>query len=268
MTIQLCVVTAAPIEFKTAAKLLRDPKPTALRGMTVTRGRFAQSEVTLLQSQIGAPGFSEQLQQLIATSHFEALLVVGLAGALDPALRTGDVVIYDSCLDARAAEKQFPDFVSANRENSRPRDEFASIACDARFGKQLFEAVQQRGLRSQYGAGALVERIIIKARHKAALFQQTQAAVVDMETWLIFKALADATALPFAALRVVLDEARHDLPDFNAALSATGHMRFWPTLRALAARPRASNRFLLSLRPALQSLERTMQATFTCLTSR
>lgn len=268
MTYQLCVVIAAPIEFKTVAKLLHDPQQTVLAGLTVTHGRFGPGEITLLQSQIGAPGFADRLQHLVAASRFQALLVMGLAGALEPTLRTGEVVIYDACLDARGAKKHLPDFFSPNREISPPRDDFASIACNATLGKQLFEAVRQCGLRSRYGTGALVEEVIIEARAKAALHQQTHATAVDMETWLVCQALAAVNDLPCAALRVVLDEANDDLPDFNAALSATGQMRLWPTLRVLVARPRASGRFLRSLRPALRSLERASQAVFTCLTSR
>jgi len=268
MSNQLCVVTAAAIEFKTVAKLLRASKQTVSAGLTVTHGRFAQGEITLLQSQIGASGFSEQLQKLVAANDFKALLVIGLAGALDPTLQTGEVVIYDACLDARNAEKHLSDFFSNNRENSPRCDEFASIACNATLGEQLFEAVRQQGLPSRRGTGALVERVVIESHDKAALYRQTQTTVVDMETWLIFQALAKVTTLPCAGLRVVLDEAGDDLPDFNAGLSATGQMRLWPTLRALAARPRASGRFLRSLRPALRNLEQATQAVFTRLTRR
>jgi len=60
--------------------------------------------------------------------------------------------------------------------------------------------------------------------------------------------------LPCAALRIVLDEAASDLPDFNAALGKDGRMQLRPLLQAMRARPRATLRFLRSLRPALRAL--------------
>jgi nucleoside phosphorylase len=266
---KLCVVTAAAIEFKTVAKLLRETAPVTSAEFTLWRGWFGPCEVELLKSEIGAPGFATQLQRHLAANRYDALLVIGLAGALHPNLQTGDVIIYDRCLDARAAEtSQRNDSGINNRENSPSCDEFASIRCNARLGEQLFEAVQLAGLPVQRGVGALVERVIIEARLKAALHQQTQAAAVDMESWLVLTAVAQVNPLPCGALRVVLDEAVSDLPDFNAGINAAGQMRLWPTLRALAARPHVSARFLKSLRPALRNLEGATLAVFNHFSSR
>jgi nucleoside phosphorylase len=266
--LRLCVVTAASIEFKTVAKLLHGAKQSFSAGLPTRLGHFGCSEVTLLKSEIGAPGFVKKLQCHVAANRYDALLIIGLGGALDPSLKTGDVVIYDRCLDARLVERNLPAFFPNNRKISPPRDEFASIPCNATLGGQLLRAVQQSGLRSKRGAGALVERVITKAHQKELLSQQTQALAVDMETWLVLAALAPVTSLPCAAFRVVLDEARSDLPDFNTGLSAAGQMRCWPTLRALAARPRASGQFLFSLLPALRSLKQATQAVLTGLANR
>jgi nucleoside phosphorylase len=266
---QLCVVTAAAIEFKTVAKLLRDTAPVASTGLPALRGRFGNIQVALLKSEIGAPGFAEQLQHHLAANRYEAVVVIGLAGALEPSLKTGDLVIYDCCLDARGVKANLPESsLNRNRENPRTRDEFASIPCDAKLGEQLFAAIRQAKLRCRQGAGVLVKRVVTEARQKAALYQRTQAAAVDMETWLVLAAVAQASPVPCAALRVVLDEAASDLPDFNAGLDAAGQLRLGPTLRALAAQPLASGRLLKSLRPALRSLERAAAVTLTCLSSR
>jgi nucleoside phosphorylase len=206
--------------------------------------------VTVLQTEIGAPKFAERLRDHLSIFDYDALLIIGLAGALDPALRTSEVVIYDRCLNGRGAEGRLQ---SGGKENSSACDEIVSISCDARLAQQLFEALNGQGLRCVRGAGALVKQVIIDARTKLELGRQLQAAAADMESYLVLAVVAESE-LPCAVLRIVLDEAASDLPDFNAALGKDGRMELRPLLRAMRARPLATLRFLRSLRPALRAL--------------
>ena len=241
----LCVITAADIEFNTVAKLLSAHAVTIEDGLQVLRGGHNGRAITLLKTEIGAVGFAEKLRVHLAHDQYAALVVIGLAGALDPALRTGAVVVYDGCLDGLGAE----------------------TFCDQELARQLFEAFNRQGLSCQRGTGLSVARVVIEARQKLTLHQQTKAGVVDMETSLVLTTVADLR-LPCAAVRVVMDEAANDLPDFNAGLDATGRVQLWPTLRALAARPRATLAFLLTLRPALRRLDQVARAILTGLDSR
>ncbi len=261
----LCVITAAGIEFKTVAKLLLAGTPTDENGLKVLRGRFGARQVTLLKTEIGAAGLAEKLQAHLAQNHFAALVIIGLAGALDPALRTSDVVLYDRCLDGRKLEAAWRDGKFEKRSTSEASG--GGIPCDDALGQKLFEEFGKQGLRCQRGAGLLVERVVIEARLKQALHEQTEAAAVDMETYLVLAATAEFQ-LPCAAVRVMLDEAASDLPDFNAGLDAAGRVQLWPTLRALARRPHATLQFLRTLRPALRNLTRAAEAVFNVLNSR
>lgn len=260
----LCVITAADIEFKTVAKLLHAGTPTVENGLKVLRGRYSARQVTLLKTEIGASGFAEKLQTHLAQNHYAALLVFGLAGALDPVLRTGDVVLYDRCLDGRKLEAA----LRRGKLESRSMTEVVGgIPGDDSLGQKLFEGFGKQGLRCQRGAGLLVARVVIESQQKQALYAHTNAAAIDMETYLVW-AVAAEFQLPCAAVRVVMDEAASDLPDFNAGLDDTGRMRLWPTLRALAARPRATVHFLGTLRPALRHLTRAAEAVFQACDSR
>ncbi len=253
----LCVITAADIEFNTVAKVLAAGKPTDENGLKVLRGRYRSQQMTLLKTEIGAAGFADKLQAHLAQNRYAALIVIGLAGALDPALRTGDVVLYDRCLDGRKLEAT----LLGGKLESR------SIHCDDVLGQKLFEGLSKQGLRCQRGAGLLVERVVIEAQQKLTRYEQTKAAAVDMETYLVLATAAECQ-LPCAAVRVVLDEAASDLPDFNAGLDAAGRVQLWPTLLALARRPRAALRFLRALRPALRNLTRAAEAVFKAFNSR
>jgi nucleoside phosphorylase len=250
---RVCVVTAADIEFKSVIKLLTGALTQLELRLKVCRGRFKGLAVTVLQTEMGAPKFAERLQDHISIFDYDALLVIGLAGALDPALRTGEVVIYDRCLDGRDAEARLQ---NRSRENPSARDEIASISCDATLTQELFEALTKQGLRCVRRPGALVERIIIDAQTKLELGRQLRVAAVDMETYPVLAAVADYQ-LPCAVLRIVLDEAASDLPDFNAGLGKDGRMELGPLLQAMRARPLATLHFLRSLRPALRALRQT-----------
>jgi len=247
---RVCVITAADIEFKNITKLLTGALTQVELRLKVCRGRFNGLAVTVLQTEIGAPRFAERLQDHLSIFNYDALLVIGLAGALDPALRTGEVVIYDRCLDGRGAEARLQ---NRSKENPLACDEIARNACDARLAQKLFEVLNKRGLHCVRGAGALVERIVIDAQTKLELGRQLRAAAADMESYLVLAAVAEAQ-LPCAVLRIVLDEASSDLPDFNAALGQDGRMELRLVLQAMRARPLSTLHFLRSLRPALRAL--------------
>ena len=237
---RLCVVTAADIEFKTVAALLTD---CVVAADGVCRGRCDGRLITLLKTEIGARGFAAKLAAHLTTHRYDALLVAGLCGALDRKLKTGDAVIYDRCFDGRAAAAG------------------EGIGCDALLSDKLLAAVRAAGVNCGRGAGVTVAHIVVAAADKLALGARWDAAAVDMETYDVLAGCAEFD-LPAAALRVVMDEAAHDLPDFNRALAADGRMNAGRTAAALAARPLAAARFFTTVRPAQRALQLAVKAVF------
>lgn len=243
---RLCVVTAADIEFKAVAGLLAATSQISDRELKICRGQFADQEIALLKSEVGAAGFAERLSPHLAG--YDALLVIGLAGGLDPQLKTGDAVIYDLCFRAQFAPEK------SNSKEKRPvREENASVVCDPDFATRLFEKLRAAGVQCKRGAGLTIKRVVIEAENKLALGARYGAAAVDMETYDVVSACARA-GVPVAALRVVLDEASDDLPDFNRALRADGSTNVWRLLPALLARPMITARFIFNLRRAMRTL--------------
>lgn len=243
---RLCVVTAADIEFNAVAGLLAESSRMSDGELKILR--FANHEITLLKSEVGAPGFAERLAAHLAVAGYDALLVIGLAGGLDPLIKTGDAVIYDLCFRAQSAPEE------SNSKEKRPaREENASIVCDPDFSTRLFEKLRAAGFQCVRGAGLTIKRVVTEAESKLALGAHYGAAAVDMETYDVIAACARA-GVPAAALRVVLDEASDDLPDFNRALGADGSFNIWRLLPALLARPIVTARFIFSLRRAMRAL--------------
>jgi adenosylhomocysteine nucleosidase len=275
----LCIVVAVDVEFRIAADLLSERSLSDEPRMKILRGLFGGRRVTILQSGMGAVGFADRLAKHLANNRYDALIVAGLAGGLDPKLRVGDAVLYDLCYDARAndlwrgtgsdsdralSKTPFPSAPGRYRYRSRyhtaacPED-LAAIAMDEPLSGFLSGALTRSGLPFVKAPGITVGRIVTEAKEKLALGAHYGAAAVDMETYEALSACA-RFGLPAAALRVISDVAGRDLPDFNRVYNADGRINGWRMLGAMTARPSAAFRLLLTIRHALQSLRENLQA--------
>jgi adenosylhomocysteine nucleosidase len=148
-----------------------------------------------------------------------ALVSWGMAGGLDPALVAGtvflpgEVVAADgtALLTARLWRERLGEAVRSQDGTAPP------IVLEGRL------------LTSPKAIGSLSD--------KAALFQQTGAAAVDMESVAIAQ-IAHTHRLPFIAIRVIVDSAEDVLPRaVTAAADSEGPLQVWRLMGALARAP-------------------------------
>jgi nucleoside phosphorylase len=253
---RLCVVTAVGVEFNAVAALLDAKTHSFEHEIKTCRGSVGKLQITLLQSEVGAPSFGRRLTAHLAAHEYDALLMIGLAGALRPRLRTGAVVVYDRCFEFDARLLTAPDFA---RKNPNVRDAAVPVRCDARLTDALIRACRAAGGECRADAGVTVDRMVVRAADKLALGEAVGASAVDMESYGVLTTAA-RLGVPAAVARVILDEAAADTPDFNRALTDNGRMKSAPLFAAMAARPVTSARFIRSLRPALKALRGAARA--------
>ena len=157
-----------------------------------------------------------------------AILSLGIAGGLDPALRPGALVVARNVI----AEARWP--------------------ADAAWSGALLEAT---GALHADIAGA--DCVIATPAAKAALWAATGAAAVDMESAAIAR-IFSPLGVPFAVLRAVADTAGEALPAAAAmGLDAAGNPAPWRVIRALLRRPQdlpGLIRMALRSRAALSAL--------------
>jgi len=141
-----------------------------------------------------------------AAGDAEAIVSMGLCGALAAGLKPGDWVVASEVI-------------------------FSNIwQTDAQWSQTLVGA-----LRAQLGYVLGSDAIIADADAKAAAHAATGAIAVDMESH-IAAAVARRHGLPFAAARVVSDAADRSLPKAaRAGMAADGRMDIGAVLKALAA---------------------------------
>jgi len=188
------------------------------RGAEASALKRAGARVVELPAGAGA---ADALPDVLAG---ERIIVTGLCGALQT-LPVQSVVVYDAAIDG---ERWF--------------------SCDAGLAALLPGA--------QRVVGYTASSVVTSAREKRALALRSGAHVVDMEGTPLAAALA-ARGLRFAIVRVVSDDARHDLPPIGAAIDDDGRLRPERLAFAFARAPLAAARFIRESLRALRTLERT-----------
>jgi len=143
-----------------------------------------------------------------------SLVSWGMAGGLDPALAAGTI-----CLPKRV--------VSA--------DGTASFATSAEWCAAVAAAAGRSG---HVVSGPLLagNSALAEVAAKAAAFRATGAVAVDMES-LAIAAIAAAHALPFLAVRVIVDTALDAVPAAVMSAAASGNVRISRIAAGLLRRP-------------------------------
>lgn len=161
----------------------------------------------------------------------QTLLVMGLCGGLTLHHAIGDIVLYQECI--HRAELHI------------------SLPCDA----ALIERLQSAFVQEATLVRALTsDRLVWSAQEKHQLAQQYHADVVDMEGFAALEFLAQ-TGATVAMLRVVSDNARHDLPSLTNAIDANGSLRPLPLAWGMVKQPIAAARLIRGSLKGLKTLQ-------------
>lgn len=176
---------------------------------------------------------------------FSAILSCGVAGALDPRLRAGDVVVgsvfsatllsraggspephvlptpsLDSGLRGRTGPVQFKPHPGAGRgpdaqeeviSRSVPSAGPSLLGPGLRRGGDLEDWLAQTLPKAHLGTVVGAGSIVASVAEKAALYAATGAIAVDMESHVAAR-VAARHGLPFATVRTISDSADHALP--------------------------------------------------------
>jgi adenosylhomocysteine nucleosidase len=195
------------------AALEAEARPLAQHTRSRARGnlRALPGGVMVCVSGMGLEAAARGARRLIE-SGCGALASWGLAGALDPALRPGTVVMP----------------VSIHCEHEPP------LAADPAWRAHVSAL-----LPSAVGGGLLTSRrALTTSAMKRTAFERTGAVAVDMESYAI-AAVAAASRLPFLSVRVIVDTAEDEVPDVLAdASDDSGHIAIGRLIARLIADPR------------------------------
>lgn len=158
----------------------------------------------------------------------ETAVVLGLCGALSR-LSVGDVAIY-----------------------ARVRDNARRFELDPRLVEALQSALPGASVVTAY----TTRRVVTRVEAREALAQRFEAEVVDMEGTHLAAEFA-ARGVRYAMVRIVSDDASHNLPPIENVIGPDGRLRPVYLALAFARAPLAAVRFVRDVRTGLATLTET-----------
>jgi len=211
-----------------------DPRPVLIVTGLVQEARIAAGPGMAVICSSSDPQQLRALLTVLDPATIRGVISFGVAGGLDPSLKSGDVVV---ATEVTSGDTRW----LAGLSLSEPQ--IANIALGRR--------------RIVRGGLAGVEEVVVAQSSKAALRSETGAAAVDMESH-IAAAYAAENDLPFAALRVIADPASRTLPALaRSAIKPNGEIDLRKILGGLARNPKALRALVstgLDFNRALKSL--------------
>jgi adenosylhomocysteine nucleosidase len=193
-----------------------DPRPILIVTGLVQEARIAAGPGMAVICSSSDP---KQLRALLTTldpTSVRGVISFGVAGGLDPSLKSGDIVV---ATEVMAGDTRWLAGLSLTEA------QIASIALGRR--------------RVVRGLLAGVEEVVAASACKAALHSETGAAAVDMESH-IAAAYAAEAGIPFAALRVISDPAHRALPVVaRRAIKPNGDLDLVQIMGSVVRNPRS-----------------------------
>ena len=160
----------------------------------------------------------------------KGIISIGIAGALSPSLNAGDCVVASAILS-----------------------EATSHQTDSTWSAHLRQTLPQ----SVSGTVAGAEKIAATMEEKSAIYRETGADAVDMESHVAAN-FAREHNLPFVALRAISDRADHTLPHAaRVAMKPSGGIALGRVLQSVVTRPQQI--------PALMRTNRETEKAFSAL---
>lgn len=187
---------------------------------------------------MGSSALRKYLEQWVQAGHLvhnsqPRVLLMGLCGSLSPKYRIGEAVLYRSCVYPVAEDNKMTE-----------------VFCDRQFTEILQNQLQSRVFT---GIGLTSDRLIYSASEKLQLGQAYNADVVDMEGYAALQALSEL-GIAVAMLRVISDDARHNIPNLTNAFH-DGSLQTFPLTMGLLTQPIAATRLISGSLKGLRILE-------------
>jgi adenosylhomocysteine nucleosidase len=174
----IAITFALPAESSDFVRLLTKPAPSVGAGGESIRGQIHGRSAAVFHTGVGEKSCRARIEKFLRQQQFKYLISAGFAGALDPELRAGDLLLSENFSS--------PELLRASRLD------FA-------------------GGRLSVGKLATVPVVIDSKSERDRWAAESGAAAVDMETEFIAAACA-ARGIPMLSLRVISDTPAEPFP--------------------------------------------------------
>ncbi|MBN2109439.1 MAG: hypothetical protein JW832_18570 [Deltaproteobacteria bacterium] len=187
------IIAATDEELNGVLKRMTQVRRESLPGMHCFYGRINSRDLLLVQTGVGPKKAGAAANRILKEHAPQAVLSIGAAGAADPALHVGDIVIIKNILHHSGG----------------------CFAADSLRSGRVSEQLSAAALPVVRGDCFTVGTFIHTACQKQRIFETTGARVIDMESASLAKRFCPA-GTAFLDIRIVSDTAREDAFNIEA----------------------------------------------------
>jgi adenosylhomocysteine nucleosidase len=181
---------------------MQDIKDTSKAGITFREGDYFGKRVVVCRTGVGKVNAAVTTQILIDQFKVEAIIFTGVAGALDPELNIGDIVVSSECMqhDMDVTALGFPRGVIPYEDKSVFEADSKLVELAMASGERLFAGKVKRG-RVLSGDQFVASREVV-----AELNRELNGVCVEMEGASVAQ-VCSMNAVPFVIIRSMSDKA-------------------------------------------------------------
>ena len=207
---KIAIMGAMPEEIAPLLKKVENIKCVEYANNRYYEATYKGRELVIAYSKIGKVFSSLTASTLIEKFSCDTLLFSGVAGAINPELKIGDLIIADKLSQHDLDISIFGHPFGYVPEGS------VFVESDERLRAIAKEVAQKRGLKLIEGTIATGDQFVASNERKAFILEHFQADALEMEGASV-AVVCDALDVPFFILRAISDTANDDAGiDFDA----------------------------------------------------
>jgi adenosylhomocysteine nucleosidase len=199
---KIALIGAMNEEIELLINHMEQVKESARAGVIYREGLFQGKQVVVCKSGVGKVNAAVTTQILIDQFAVEAVIFTGVAGALDPELNIGDIVVSRECMqhDMDVTALGFPRGVIPYQEISIFAADADLVELAAASGNKLFEGRIKQG-RVLSGDQFIADREVVSQLHT-----ELEGTCTEMEGSAVAQ-VCSMNQIPYVVIRSMSDKA-------------------------------------------------------------
>jgi nucleoside phosphorylase len=192
----LLIASAMEEELKSGMSLCENPIRIGGRSIDLWQAVRNGKIFCFLRTGVGPERSAARLGEALKAIEPSQILVVGYAGAINPDLKLGDLVVVRKAL-AFSLDKNHPNWEQIQLDGTFELNNYENLA----------ECAKAAGFGVLIGDTLTSAYVLGNPEHKSLLYEKFHASIVDMETAALAR-VALPKAIPLGCVRAISDEAK------------------------------------------------------------
>lgn len=223
----IALLCATPFELESILPMLSGTSEEAAPGgMNLMSGRAGGRKALALATGVGKVAAAAGTRFLLDRYDIEVILIYGIAGALSPHVRLGDLVLADELVPADVGIAHSGGFATTGPGLCEDNRLIFCPSFEVPPGMLERARAAAESARLTYHLGKVLtcDQVVLDPELRAHLGSTFQALAVEMEGAAAAQ-VAACDEVPFAAVRAISDELSHDFVGFEELLAYKGQTR-------------------------------------------